>query len=102
MTQYQKLLNEIDSNKVLVISKDSCPNCTKIKELFDTLNINYTVYMYTDDQKDLLHQIKEHTKGKSFPFCYYQGKYIGSYEQIYKYSYTGKLKNFGIEYEIDF
>ena len=50
--------------------------------------------------------MKEKTGGKLFPFCYFNGEYVGGYKQIHQNLITGKLKeqlnNMGIDYEEDF
>ena len=33
----------IKDNKIIVFSKTTCPFCTKIKQLFDSLNVKYDV-----------------------------------------------------------
>ena len=41
-----------------------------------------------------------------FPFCYFNGKYVGGYKEIHQNLLTGKLQeqlnDIGIEYEDDF
>ena len=88
---------------VLIISKDKCPSCEKLKMLFETISVDYkTVSISTgeEDQK-LLSKIKENTKGTKFPFCYINGKYMGSYERVEHLLITEKLKHY-LDYEIDF
>ena len=88
--------------KVLIISKKHCPSCDKLKRLFETINIEFKVYEYQEENdQQLLAEIKENTKGTKFPFCYIDGKYMGNYEKIEHLLITDKLKRY-LDYEIDF
>lgn len=108
---YLNLINK--NNKVFIISKDNCPLCVKAKELYETIEVEYKVYNCedtTNDNKeniiDFKEEMKEHTGGKMFPFCYINSKYIGGYKQLENLLITGKLKELlneiGIDYEEDF
>ena len=103
MADYQKLLEE--NRNIFIISKASCPSCVMLKQLFDTIAVEYTVYMYKEEDT-FSEEMKEHTKATKFPFCYINGKYAGNYSNIEHALITGnlktKLKEIGIEYEIDF
>ena len=100
-------LNLINNNeKILIISKDNCTLCDKLKNLFDTIDIDYTTYEYIEEEDDNLlfkTEMKETTGGTLFPFCYFNNKYIGNYKDIHKNLMTGKLTEqlleIGIEYE---
>ena len=39
----EQVENHIANNKVMMFSKTTCPFCTKIKQLFDSLKIEYQV-----------------------------------------------------------
>ena len=51
-------------------------------------------------------QMKQETAGTKFPFCYFNGKYVGGYKEIHQNLMTGKLQeqlsDIGIDYEDDF
>ena len=53
-----------------------------------------------------MQQMKQETNGTKFPFCYFNGKYVGGYKEIHQNLMTGKLQeqlsDIGIEYEDDF
>ena len=50
--------------------------------------------------------MKTNTGGKLFPFCYFNGTYVGGYKEIHHNLITGKLKeqlnDIGLDYEEDF
>lgn len=108
--KFNDLLNTND--KILIISKNDCPNCKKLKEIFDTLDINYNIYLYEETKEEIDSNfefktyLKELTKSKMFPFCFVDKEYIGSYKEVQNYFCTGKLKEIlnkiGIDYEEDF
>jgi|TARA_B110000259_G_C13969263_1_gene384023 glutaredoxin-related protein len=107
-------LNLIIKNNIgiFIISKDTCPLCEKLKDLFDTLEIKYSNFKYqeTDEEKlfnfQFKNEMKHHTNGNFFPFCYFNGSYVGGYKEIHQNLLTGKLKeqlnDIGLDYEEDF
>ena len=83
--------------------------CDSLKELFDTIGVEYTLYKYNEtDDKNLSFKtnMKIHTGGRLFPFCYFNGRYVGGYRELHQNLITGKLQEqlneIGIEYEEDF
>jgi len=107
-------LNLIENNNkgVFIISKDNCPLCNSLKDLFETIEIKYSLHKYeeTDNEKNddysFKTEMKHQTGGIMFPFCYFNGKYVGSYKKIHHNLITGKLQEqlneIGLEYEEDF
>jgi glutaredoxin len=105
--KYNELLKK--NNKILIISKGGCPNCDKLKELFDVLDISYNTFLYKNENKldeDFKEYLKEQTKGNFFPFCFVNSKYIGGYKEVLMLFSTDKMKELlleiNIEYEEDF
>ena len=112
--KYLQLLT--DNNKVFIITKNDCPLCIKLKDLFDLIDIEYTTYLYDETQDEKQDQsqdvypfkqiIKNDTRGKYFPFCYINSVYVGGYNEIHQNLMTGKLKDqlneIGLDYEEDF
>jgi glutaredoxin len=105
--KYNELLKK--NNKILVISKEGCPNCDKLKEMFNVLDIPYNTFLYKNENKldeDFKEYLKEQTKGKFFPFCFVNSKYIGGYKEVQMLFSTEKMKELlleiDIEYEEDF
>lgn len=110
MTEYSKLITD-NSTGIFIITKDECPLCVKLKELFDTIEVEYNTYLYkqedeVDDSLPFKEEMKKETNGKMFPFCYFNGKYVGGYKDVHGNLITGKLQEqlneIGIEYEEDF
>ena len=110
MSSYTELIKN-NSEGIFIISKTDCPLCEKLKNLFDTIEVKYKKYLYLQENEinDTLpfkEEMKRETNGKMFPFCYFNGKYVGGYKEIHQNLMTGKLQEqlseIGIEYEDDF
>lgn len=109
---YLKLIGDNSNIGIFIISKNNCPLCEKLKEIFDTIEIKYKTYLYeeTDNEKNnnfsFKTKMKESTGGKLFPFCYFNGIYVGGYKEIHHNLITGKLKDqlnhIGLDYQEDF
>ena len=107
-TLYLELV-ETNNEGIFIISKENCKLCDKLRQLFDTIEVEYKTYKYEEDQDDNLKfktDMKIATGGKQFPFCYFNGEYVGGYKELHKNLITGKLKEqlnkIGIDYEEDF
>lgn len=107
---YKDIINS-NNNGVFIITKDKCPLCEQLKDLFDTIEVQYTTYLYIEDNENndtlpFKSTMKQETGGKFFPFCYFNGSYVGGYKEVHQNLITGKLKeqlnNIGIDYEEDF
>ena len=67
-----------------------------LKELFQTIEVEFISHLYleTDNEKDndypFKNEMKEKTGGKLFPFCYFNGEYVGGYRQIHQNLITGR------------
>jgi glutaredoxin len=110
MKEYSKVIEE-NNNGIFIITKDDCPLCVSLKELFDTIEVEYKTYKYVesdevDETLPFKTEMKEKTKGTKFPFCYFNGNYVGGYKEVHGNLITGKLQEqlneIGIEYEEDF
>ena len=107
-TQYLELV-ETNNKGIFMISKENCELCDKLRQLFDVIEVEYTLHKYEEDQDNNLKfktDMKIATGGKQFPFCYFNGEYVGGYKELHKNLMTGKLKEqlneIGIDYEEDF
>lgn len=110
-TQYLELVNT-NNEGIFMISKENCELCDKLRQLFDVIEVEYTLHKYeeTDNEKNndypFKTEMKVHTGGKQFPFCYFNGEYVGGYKELHKNLLTGKLKEqlnkIGIDYDEDF
>tara|TARA_B110000259_G_scaffold186908_1_gene239345 strand:- start:881 stop:1207 length:327 start_codon:yes stop_codon:yes gene_type:complete len=108
MSAFTELIKS-NNTGIFIISKDDCILCENLKKLFDTINIIYVVYKYsekTDLNLSFKTDMKIKTKGIKFPFCFFNGKYVGGYNELYQNLMTGKLQDqlneIGLEYEEDF
>ena len=108
MSSYTELIQN-NSEGIFIISKNDCSLCEKLKGLFDTIEVDYEVYKYSEENDLSLSfktDMKIKTTGTQFPFCYFNGKYVGGYKEIHQNLMTGKLQEqlseIGIEYEDDF
>ena len=108
---YLNLINK-NNNGIFLITKDNCSLCVKLKELFDKINIKYSIYTYEETQNEIENnypfktEMKNHTGGKMFPFCYFNCVYVGGYKELHHNFITGKLQEqlnkIGIFYEEEF
>jgi len=109
-TEYFKLLER--NNKVLIITKNNCPLCDELKLLFETIEVKFDIFEYKETENEInngfpfKNEMKMHTNGKMFPFCYINSTYVGGYKEIHNNLMTGKLKDqlnkIDIDYEVDF
>lgn len=82
--------NELLQNRVLVLSKTNCIYCTKVKELFNSLQMPYFEYDCTyllqnlESKQNFLEQIQYIAKKKytTFPMIFIDGKFIGGYTDV--------------------
>ena len=107
-------LNLIKNNNkgIFIISKENCPLCDKLKQLFDVIEVEYEVYKYEENDNEVNNnypfktKMKTDTGGTMFPFCYFNGEYVGGYKELHQNLMTGKLQEqlnkIGLEYEEDF
>ena len=108
MSEYSELIQK-NSKGIFMISKENCELCDKLRQLFDTIEVEYTLHKYEEDKDNNLAfktDMKIATGGKQFPFCYFDGQYVGGYKEIHGNLITGglkeKLNDIGLDYEEDF
>ncbi|ESO85238.1 hypothetical protein LOTGIDRAFT_235910 [Lottia gigantea] len=85
--------NYIKLNKVMVFSKSYCPFCTKVKDLFKSLNVEYKSFELdkeenTDDLQNTLLQISGQ---KTVPNVYINGNHLGGCDSTLKAHSDGQL-----------
>ena len=91
-TQYLELVNT-NNEGIFMISKENCELCDKLRQLFDVIEVEYTLHKYeetNDTNLSFKTDMKIHTGGKQFPFCYFNGEYVGGYKELHKNLLTGK------------
>ena len=52
----------IKSAKVVIISKEHCPSCEKLKMLFETINVEFKVHQYRVEEQAELEEMKKRKK----------------------------------------
>lgn len=105
------LLEILDSNKLVLISKSACPNCVKLKAFFNEKQISYltvSIEEYledTDDDDKVFGEIdflKKTWEITSYPMTFINGKYIGNYNHILNMNTFGQLDSILEQANINF
>tara|TARA_B110000259_G_scaffold184335_1_gene231197 strand:- start:3726 stop:4052 length:327 start_codon:yes stop_codon:yes gene_type:complete len=96
MSEYFELIKR-NNKGIFIIIQDECDNSDKLINLFNIIEVEYKHYKYieTDEIDETLPfktEMKNTTNEKSFPFCYFNGKYMGGYNQICQNLISGGLK----------
>lgn len=95
MSQDEFAKAEIEANKVVVFSKSYCPFCTKTKELFTGLGVEYVVHELDkmgDDGPELQMALFKMTGQKSVPNVFVNGQHIGGNDDTQAAAKEGKLQ----------
>lgn len=83
----------IKGDKVVIFSKSFCPFCTKVKNLFDSLNIQYQV-LELDQRPDgagIQAYLTEKTGQKTVPMTFVAGTRLGGCDDTLKAHAEGRL-----------
>lgn len=87
--------SEIESNNVVVFSKSYCPFCTKTKELFDSMNVEYAVHELDkmgDDGPEIQMALFKKTNQKSVPNVFVKQQHMGGNDDTQAAAKEGKLQ----------
>merc|ERR1712098_479825 len=89
----EQVENLISKNKVMVFSKTTCPFCTKIKQLFDSLKIKYEVLELDQisDGADVQAALLEKSGQRTVPNVYINGEHVGGCDDPLKLHSENKL-----------
>ncbi|XP_075065408.1 thioredoxin reductase 1, cytoplasmic [Mixophyes fleayi] len=81
----------ISSRDVVIFSKTTCGNCTKVKDLFDELNIQYLAVEINkmDNGQELEEELYEYTMEMALPNVFVKDKLIGDYTEVIQLSKGG-------------
>lgn len=84
----------IKKNKVMIFSKETCPFCTKVKELFTSLNQQYTAIELDkmDEGTAIRDYLFEKTGQKTFPNVYVNGTHLGGCDNTLTAHSEGRLE----------
>lgn len=85
--------NLIKNNKVVIFSKETCPFCVKVKELFGSLNENYVAIEVDklNEGAGIRDYLFEKTGQKTFPNVYVKGKHLGGSDSTLNAHTSGRL-----------
>mmetsp|Transcript_1616 Transcript_1616/g.3492 ORF Transcript_1616/g.3492 Transcript_1616/m.3492 type:complete len:137 (+) Transcript_1616:147-557(+) len=86
---------EIESNDVVVFSKSYCPFCTKTKELFNSMGVEYAVHeldQMGDQGPELQMALFQKTEQKSVPSVFVKQQHIGGNDDTQAAAKAGKLQ----------
>merc|ERR1711892_541485 len=88
----EQVENHIANNKVMMFSKTTCPFCTKIKQLFDSLKIEYQVLELDQisDGPAVQAALAEKSGQRTVPNTYINGKHIGGCDASKEAARLGK------------
>jgi glutaredoxin 3 len=85
---------EIAAHDVVVFSKSYCPFCKKTKELFEDLNVDFTVYELNnmDDGADIQSSLLDLTGQNTVPNVFIKGQHLGGNSECQDAAKDGSLK----------
>lgn len=85
-------------DKFTIYSKSGCINCRKVKDLLKKNNFDYEIIDCDDylleNKYVFLSFIQSYsiTEWKTFPMVFHNGKFVGGYDEVFKY--LDKLTSF--------
>mmetsp|Transcript_18722 Transcript_18722/g.28437 ORF Transcript_18722/g.28437 Transcript_18722/m.28437 type:complete len:137 (-) Transcript_18722:75-485(-) len=85
---------EIGAHDIVVFSKSYCPFCTKTKDLFDDLKVEFTSYELNqmDDGADIQSALSDKTGQSTVPSVFIKGEHIGGNSDLQALAGNGKLQ----------
>lgn len=85
---------EIAAHDVVVFSKSYCPFCKKTKEVFEDLDVDFTVYELNqmDDGADIQSALLDLTGQNTVPNVFIKGEHIGGNSDCQDGAKDGSLK----------
>ena len=85
-------------DKFTIYSKSGCTNCRIVKDLLKNANLDYEIIDCDDylleNKYVFLSFIQSYsiTEWKTFPMVFHNGKFVGGYDEVFKY--LDKLTSF--------
>ncbi|KAI9013824.1 glutaredoxin [Phycomyces nitens] len=91
----QTVKKAISENSVMIFSKSYCPYCTRSKDIFDDLNVDYKALELNDDPQgpSIQQALQELTGQKTVPNIFINQKHIGGYDALKSALDSGKLQS---------
>nr|XP_033782285.1 thioredoxin reductase 3 [Geotrypetes seraphini] len=84
----------VDANRVMIFSKKSCPYCKKVKDLFDSLNIEFYALELDESEAGTLFQdvLFEMTGQRTVPNVFVNKTHVGGSDKTAQAHKTGLLQ----------
>ncbi|KAJ7316917.1 hypothetical protein JRQ81_003079 [Phrynocephalus forsythii] len=84
----------IGSHRVMIFSKSYCPFCRKVKDLFHSLAIEYSVLELdkTDEGPSIQEVLAELTGQRTVPNVFVNGTHVGGCDQTFQAYHSGLLQ----------
>lgn len=84
---------KINNNHVMMFSKTTCPYCAKVKNLFNELNVQYTVFELDleNNMSDLQDALVQKSGQRSVPNVFINQKHVGGCDDTLKAHAEGTL-----------
>jgi len=92
-TENEVIRDFIKNNEVMMFSKTTCPFCTKIKELFNSLHVEFTVFELDkqENMRELQNALLAISGQKTVPNIFIREQHIGGCDDTLKLHNEGKL-----------
>jgi len=79
-------MNLPQENGYTLYTKQDCTYCTKAKKLLDNDEVTYTTIncdeILLKNRIEFLTMMGEYTDQKTFPYVFYNGQFIGGYQEL--------------------
>ncbi|XP_054711968.1 uncharacterized protein LOC129232325 [Uloborus diversus] len=85
--------NYVKENKIMIFSKSSCPYCVKVKQLFQSLGVDYFALELDkeDNGSELQDAMAKKAGRRSVPQVFIKGTHIGGCDDTMAAHKSGKL-----------
>uniref|UniRef100_A0A8D0GG26 Thioredoxin reductase 3 n=1 Tax=Sphenodon punctatus TaxID=8508 RepID=A0A8D0GG26_SPHPU len=89
-----RVRNLIGSHRVMIFSKSYCPFCTKVKDLFQSLGVEFGSLELdlVDDGPSIQEALLQLTGQRTVPNVFVNGTHVGGCDQTYQDYHNGKLQ----------
>lgn len=77
---------------VEIYTKDYCPFCHRVKDLFNQLGVNFTEYDVEDDADKFIEMVERANGGRTVPQVFINQEHIGGCDDTYALHQKGLLK----------
>lgn len=90
----RRLQGLIEGNRVMIFSKSYCPHCSRVKELFSSLGVEYNILELdkVDDGASVQEVLSEITNQRTVPSIFVNKVHMGGYDQTFQAHKSGLLQ----------